>query len=86
MRFSRIDDRLSVYQNVQIVIFGASVSGKDINEARNKYYHRYYIEAQEQLEFSKEYFDWSFNGKVLNHFYSKEDIEKFREKWESHIK
>lgn len=37
MRFSRIDDKLSVYINKRIVIFGASSAGKEIKNFLDSY-------------------------------------------------
>lgn len=55
------------------------------NEASSKWIHTSYKEAQKKLRISQEYFDRSYNCPWLSHFYSPEDIEKFKGKWRSHI-
>lgn len=56
------------------------------NEASNKWISNSYKEAQKKIEFSKEYFDKSYSDIWIKHFYSDEDIDKFKEKWKPHIK
>ena len=46
------------------------------------YYSEYKNMTEKDL---KEYFDWCYEGDYLNHFYSTEDIVKFKKQWESHI-
>lgn len=55
------------------------------NEAKSKYYYRYYLEAQKEITISHQYFDFCYHTEYVNHFYSKEDIQKFKEKWRNHI-
>lgn len=56
------------------------------NVAENKWYRDYYKKAKETITFSKEYFEWSYNSPYLRHFYSKKDIEEFKQKWITHIR
>lgn len=56
------------------------------NEAKNKWYNESYHQAKKELVFSQEYFDECFNQPYVKHCYSEEDIEKFKQKWRSHIK
>lgn len=63
--------------------FDAWVKG---NEASGKWIADSYKQAQKEITFSQEYFDRCFNEPWIQHFYSQEDIEKFKERWRSHIK
>lgn len=45
-----------------------------------------YKQAQKEIEISQEYFERCFDEKYVKHFYSEEDIKKFKEKWRPHIK
>lgn len=56
------------------------------NVAEDKWYSTYYKKATQEIQFSKEYFDSCYNTPYVKHFYSDEDIEKFKNKWKSHIK
>ncbi len=44
-----------------------------------------YKQAQKELVISQEYFDACFNAPYVKHFYSNEDIEKFKDRWRPHI-
>lgn len=55
------------------------------NEASNKWIAKSYKQAQEELKFSQEFFDACYNEPYVKHFYSKEDIEKFKNKWRKNI-
>lgn len=55
------------------------------NEASSKWIGDSYKQAQKEVTFSKEYFDKCYNSPYVKHFYSDEDIEKFKNKWQSHI-
>ncbi len=59
--------------NKDFVLENANVSG-------NKWYKPVYKEFKENIEFSKKYVDDLYNSKFMKHFYSDEDIEKFRNK------
>lgn len=56
------------------------------NEASGKWIDEHYKQVKKEIKFSQEYFDNSYNSQWVQHFYSKEDIEKFKDKWRSHIK
>lgn len=56
------------------------------NEASNKWIADSYNQAKKEITFSQEYFDRCYNDPWVQHFYSQEDIEKFKEKWRPHIK
>lgn len=55
------------------------------NVAENKWYAAAYHQAKKELKFSRTYFDACFNSKIMNHFYSETDIEKFKTRWISHV-
>ena len=55
------------------------------NIAENKWYADAYKQAKKELKFSRTYFDSCFNSKIMNHFYSEADIEKFKAQWISHV-
>lgn len=57
-----------------------------MNVGDDKWYSQLYKETKETIKFSQEYFDWSFNSSYLRHFYSDEDIEKFKMKWRGHVR
>lgn len=56
------------------------------NVATDKWIGSAYRRAQDEIKFSQEYFDKCFNEPYVKHFYSNEDIEKFRSKWINNIK
>lgn len=56
------------------------------NEASNKWIAGSYQQAQDDITFSKEYFDRCFAEPYVQHCYSQEDIAKFKEKWKGHIR
>lgn len=56
------------------------------NEASDKWIAKSYKQAQKEITFSKEYFDFCYNNDWIKHFYSEKDIAKFKARWESHIK
>lgn len=56
------------------------------NEASSKWIANSYRQALKEINFSQEYFDHSYNEHWIQHFYSQEDIEKFKERWRPHIK
>lgn len=45
----------------------------------------HYKLTQKEFKFSKEFFDDCYNQDWVKHFYSTVDIDKFKEKWQSHI-
>lgn len=51
------------------------------NDASSKWIADSYKQAQKELKFSKEFFDRCYNNSWVEHFYSKEDIEKFKARW-----
>ncbi len=55
------------------------------NVASEKWYYGAYRQAMDELKFSRKYFDYSYESKYVNHFYSAEDIARFKEKWSGHI-
>lgn len=55
------------------------------NVASESWIADYYAKAKEEITFSQEYFDACYKDPYVQHCYSKEDIEKFKDKWSGHI-
>ena len=55
------------------------------NIAEEKWYKDYYNRCKKEIKLTEEYFDSCYSGKYMNHFYSEEDIEKFKRKWVNNI-
>ena len=55
------------------------------NDASVKYYAQLYQEVKETIPLTRQYFEDSFNNPYIKHFYSEEDIRKFRMKWEKNV-
>lgn len=55
------------------------------NEGKNKWYSESYKEFIKKVRMPKEYFSKSYESKYVNFFYSDEEINKFKQKWESNI-
>lgn len=55
------------------------------NVASGKWIAESYKKAQKELKFSKEYFEDCYNDPYVQHCYSPEDIEKFKERWRKNI-
>lgn len=55
------------------------------NEAKYKWYNKSYRNFLKNVTMPKEYIDVSYDSKYMKHFYTEEEILKFREKWEKHI-
>lgn len=55
------------------------------NTMDNKWIADSYKQAIKDIKFSKEYFEKCYNEDYVNHFYSKEDIEKFKNKYKYNI-
>lgn len=58
---------------------------KNKNNASDKWISNSYKQAKKDLQISKEYFQKCYNESYLKHCYSKEDIEKFKDKWRNNI-
>lgn len=56
------------------------------NVAADKWVGESYKQAQKELKFSQEYFDICYSQPYVKHFYSDEQIEKFKDKWRKNIK
>lgn len=56
------------------------------NVANDKWLANSYNEAKKELKITQEYFDKCFNEPYVKHFYSEEDIKKFKRKWEKNIR
>ncbi|WP_305767545.1 putative capsular polysaccharide synthesis family protein [Candidatus Epulonipiscium viviparus] len=59
---------------------------ENCNMAADKWIADSYKQAQKELVISQEYFDACFNEPYVKHFYSDADIEKFKNRWRSHIR
>lgn len=56
------------------------------NEASSKWIAKPYQQAKKEITFSKEFFDCCYDNDWVKHFYSEDDIKKFKDRWASHIK
>ncbi len=56
------------------------------NIGEEKSYAESYKRAKKEIIITQEYFDACFDAPYVHHFYSKEDIEKFKARWRPHIK
>lgn len=63
----------------------SEIEFKRANDAADKYYAPLYQEVKETISITRQYFEDSFNNPYIKHFYSEEDIKKFRMKWEKHV-
>ncbi len=59
---------------------------ENANIGADKWTGKAYKKAQKEITFSKEYFDACFIEPYVKHFYSDDDIEKFKARWRPHIK
>lgn len=55
------------------------------NIAESKWIGNSYKDAKENIKFSLEYFENSYNNSWVQHFYSENDIKKFKKKWNKSI-
>lgn len=58
---------------------------KNENIGEEKWYRDSYRKAKKELTIPREYFEKCYNEPYVKHFYSKEDIMKFREHWSTHV-
>lgn len=56
------------------------------NETNSKWISDSYKQAQKEITFTQNYFDSCYDDPWVQHFYSIEDIDKFKERWRPHIK
>lgn len=63
----------------------SKIEFKRANDAADKYYAPLYQEVKETISITRQYFEDSFNNPYIKHFYSEEDIKKFRMRWEKHV-
>lgn len=56
------------------------------NLASDKWIGESYKQAQKELQITQEYFDQCYDDPYIKHFYSEEDISKFKARWAPHIK
>ncbi len=56
------------------------------NVGESKWNGASYKQAQKELKFSQEYFDKCYSEPYVKHFYSEEDIEKFKNRWRGNIR
>ncbi|MCR5100413.1 MAG: putative capsular polysaccharide synthesis family protein [Butyrivibrio sp.] len=55
------------------------------NEASYKWYSRAYKKALTNLKLTKEYVDCCYKAEYVNHYYSDNDIKKYKKKWLKNI-
>lgn len=56
------------------------------NEAKNKWIAESYEVAKKEITLSPSFFDEVYKDPYIRHCYSEEDIQKFQNKWKSHVK
>lgn len=56
------------------------------NISAEKWIGSSYKQAQKDIKFPQEFFDKCYNEHYVSHFYSKSDIEKFKNRWSFHIR
>jgi Putative capsular polysaccharide synthesis protein. len=54
---------------------------KKANIASEKWYAEYYKNVCKEIVLEREYFDNCYSGRYMRHFYSEEDITKYKNKW-----
>ena len=55
------------------------------NVGEKKWYAPAYKQALEELKLSKEYVEACYRTRLVRHFYSEVDIQKFRQKWSKNV-
>lgn len=55
------------------------------NESNGKWFAQSYKDFQKNVKLSEEYFNRCFKEPYVNHFYSDEQISKFKSKWENNV-
>ncbi len=55
------------------------------NVGSEKWYAPAYQQALKELKFSREYFEYCYDSKLVKHFYSEEDIDRFKCRWSKNI-
>ncbi|MFI3231173.1 MAG: putative capsular polysaccharide synthesis family protein [bacterium] len=55
------------------------------NLAEDKWIAPNYKQAQKELKFSREYFEKCYSYPYVNHFYSEQDLQAFKQKWQNNI-
>lgn len=55
------------------------------NVGDRKWYASIYKQALKELKLSKEYFEYCYNSNYVKHFYTENDIERFKDRWSKNI-
>jgi hypothetical protein len=63
---------------------GYPIKFRKSNIATDKYYNDIYKTFQANIKLPIDYIDTMLNSKYTNHFYSNEEIDRFRSKWSKH--
>lgn len=74
-----------IAKEISEFVGGDFVKWEMANVAADKWVADSYKQAQKEIKFSQEYFDKCFDEPYVKHFYSDEDIEKFKTRWRTHI-
>ncbi|ONI44109.1 hypothetical protein AN641_08345 [Candidatus Epulonipiscioides gigas] len=82
-QLEKLNDNVQALSEWVGVPFDTLVNG---NVAADKWIADSYKQAQKEIKISQEFFDKCFNEPYVKHFYSDEDIEKFKERWRPHIR
>ncbi|CCQ70869.1 Capsular polysaccharide synthesis enzyme CpsE [Crocosphaera watsonii WH 0402] len=54
------------------------------NQAKQKTYFEVYSDFLNSIVLPQSYIDKMYSSKYMKHFYSQNEIDKFREKWSKH--
>jgi hypothetical protein len=78
-----ISDEAKIYA-LSNFLGGNPIKFRNSNIAEDKYYKNIYKRFQTNIRLPKDYIDTMLNSRYTNHFYSNEEISKFRLKWRKH--
>ena len=56
------------------------------NVGAQKWYASAYQQALKELKFSREYFEYCYGTRFVRHFYSEEDVDRFKKRWSRQVK
>lgn len=79
-------EKLDILKNPLGDFLGVSIDSYIIgNSTENKWINSSYIKAKENIKIDIDYFNKSYNSDWVKHFYSKDDINCFKQKWQKNI-
>lgn len=75
----------SLYDVFREFIGDSSMNFEKQNDGGEKWYAKSYKDFRKNVAFEPEYIEKTYSGKMMQHFYSEEDICKFKEKWKNQL-